>query len=391
MTVFYYTSVAYLDIAIEVIRVLKETVDLHVVIEIAPESMRSNILEVDSLEGLPVIAAPERVLTATSLAAFQSYFTGAAVHFFVQHNRRTFSWETYRECRVLAKHIQQVRPDSIHFDTAKARALGLLPLLYQQYRNRVFITIHDPVPHTGEFNWRNMLVQKGFYPLAAGFLFYSTFSRSLFARHYGRYAGQTTVLGMHRYHFYRNYITSLPTQRDTIVFFGRISPYKGIDILLGAIPLVVQQYPEARFVIAGGGGAGYQLPAELVEACGANLELRLRHIGNEELVKLVAAARFVVCPYRDATQSGVLMTAFACHTGVIASAVGAFPEYIQEGVNGSLYAPNTPVELAAAICRSLASGIYADWTSNLARETANGWKEEADRITGFYHKQLHAQ
>ena len=55
MTVFYYTSVSYLDTAIEIINVMKHAVSLHVVIEIAPESKDTNILNVGSLAGLPTL------------------------------------------------------------------------------------------------------------------------------------------------------------------------------------------------------------------------------------------------------------------------------------------------------------------------------------------------
>ena len=62
MVVFYYTSVAYLDIALEVINAIKKAVELHVVIEIAPESRATNILNVLSLHGLPTLASPDQVL-----------------------------------------------------------------------------------------------------------------------------------------------------------------------------------------------------------------------------------------------------------------------------------------------------------------------------------------
>jgi glycosyltransferase involved in cell wall biosynthesis len=57
-------------------------------------------------------------------------------------------------------------------------------------------------------------------------------------------------------------------------------------------------------------------------------------------VSLIQHAKFLVCPYRDASQSGVLMTAMAIGKPVIATNVGAFPEYIQDGYNGLVAEPN---------------------------------------------------
>lgn len=388
MVVFYYTSVAYLDIALEVIHALKRAVNLHVVIEIAPESRATNILNVGSLDGLPTLATPEQVLDPATLQRFQPYFEGcAAVHFFVQQHPKTFSLAMLRDCRTLAAHLTALRPDVIHFDTAKARALGLLPYLYGRYRNKVCITIHDPTPHSGEFNWRNILVKKGFFPKATGFLFYSAISEKIFQKIYPGYRNKTAVIGMHAYSFYRTYLPIQEPERNQIVFFGRISLYKGVDIFLKAIPLVLERFPEQKFILAGAKSSGYELDTKVIEACKGQVELLLEHIPNDRLVQIVAGAKMVICPYRDATQSGVLMTAFACHTGVIASAVGAFPEFIREGENGRLCAPEDHVALAAAIIETLEKREWESWVNQLASgEKANPWLKETQSILELYKR-----
>lgn len=388
MVVFYYTSVAYLDIALEVINAIKKAVELHVVIEIAPESRATNILNVLSLHGLPTLASPDQVLDKESLSLFQPYFKEAAsVQFFVQKNPKTFSIGMLRDCQTLSRYISSVAPDIIHFDTAKARALGLLPLLHRKFRNKVFITIHDPLPHSGEFNWRNFLVKRGFFPVSAGFIFYSAFSEKIFRQVYPSYHRKTAVIGMHPYSFYRNYLPAPPSPRETILFFGRISQYKGVDIFLKAIPIVLAQFPQQKFVIAGSKSAAYTLDAENIRASGEHLELLLQHISNEQLVQLAAAAKMVVCPYRDATQSGVLMTAFACHTGVIASNVGAFPEFIVSGQNGELCEPDDAEQLAACIINSLRNNTWENWTINLAASTQDdAWLNETTTIVDIYRR-----
>ena len=309
--------------------------------------------------------------------------------FFVQQNRRTFSPQSFRECRTLAGFIRTVNPDVIHFDTAKARALGLLPFLYSRFRNRVIITIHDPLPHSGEFNWRNILVRKGFFPLAARFVFYSDFSENLFRKAFPAYSRKTTAISMHPYSFYRSYRKGSQPERTSILFFGRISPYKGVDILLKAIPKVLEKYPRENFVIAGAKGESYEPDRELVAACGTNLDMRLRHIQNDDLVEMITEAKMVVCPYRDATQSGVLMTAYALNTGVVASNVGAFPEYVKEGENGLMYESGDADALASAIIESLDQGRYESWSSRLSLNgQAGGWQNETARLLKVYKSAL---
>ncbi|MEI2749884.1 MAG: glycosyltransferase [Ferruginibacter sp.] len=67
---------------------------------------------------------------------------------------------------------------------------------------------------------------------------------------------------------------------------------------------------------------------------------------------MIENSKFIVCPYRDATQSGVLMTSYAAGKMVLATNVGSFPEYIQDGVNG-LLAEVTPESIAQKIIEGL--------------------------------------
>ncbi|MFN5422931.1 MAG: glycosyltransferase, partial [bacterium] len=72
-------------------------------------------------------------------------------------------------------------------------------------------------------------------------------------------------------------------------------------------------------------------------------------------------ATFVVCPYRDATQSGVLMTSFAFGKPVLATRVGAFPEYVTDGHNGLLLDPE-PTAFAQGICLALSGDKYKQYS-----------------------------
>ena len=90
-----------------------------------------------------------------------------------------------------------------------------------------------------------------------------------------------------------------------ILFFGRISPYKGIEYLCEAMKKVHESVPEANLTIAGGGKMYFDFSKY------ANLDyikLVNRYIPTEELAHLLHSCDFTVCPYTDATQSGVIMT-----------------------------------------------------------------------------------
>jgi glycosyltransferase involved in cell wall biosynthesis len=120
-----------------------------------------------------------------------------------------------------------------------------------------------------------------------------------------------------------------------VLFFGRISPYKGIEYLIEAIKKLKTEGVTLNTIIAGPGYVYFQ-----TEDLGKfGIKLINRYIKNEELVSLIENTKVVVCPYRDATQSGVVMTAFSFNKPVVASDVGSFSEVIKDGTTGFLVPP----------------------------------------------------
>ncbi len=136
-----------------------------------------------------------------------------------------------------------------------------------------------------------------------------------------------------------------------LLFFGLIKPYKGLDILLKAMPLILREYPDAVLHIAGevyGSTSQYQ---ELIHDLGIanNVVCDFRYIRSEEISPLFNNAQLCILPYKSASQSGVIATAYQHGVPVVASNVGGLGEYVWEGKTGYLVAPNNPPQLAAAI------------------------------------------
>ena len=150
-----------------------------------------------------------------------------------------------------------------------------------------------------------------------------------------------------------------------ILFFGQLSYYKGIDLLLEAIPKVLAHYPDEHFIIAGKSN-GFILDRKLLDQYPQHITFIDNYLSIEQLSHLIHGAKFVVCPYREATQSGVLMTAFAMGKTVLATNMGAFPEYISDGINGMLTNAN-PNSIAKAIGSMLESNHYLDMEKNIVQ------------------------
>jgi glycosyltransferase involved in cell wall biosynthesis len=94
-----------------------------------------------------------------------------------------------------------------------------------------------------------------------------------------------------------------------------------------------------------------------------------------------------VCPYVDATQSGVVMTAYAFDRPVVATRVGGLPEYVHDGQTGLLVAERDPVALAAALVSVLTNASLRDHLGEgirVARTTEFDWSRAARETVGVY-------
>jgi len=143
---------------------------------------------------------------------------------------------------------------------------------------------------------------------------------------------------------------TLPSQPRHVIFFGRLEWYKGIDTLLAAWALLSEGHTGAdqawphRLILAGSVAPGLALPA-----LPAGVELRNRRIPDAEGIELFREAALLVLPYRDATQSALVATAYRFGVPVIVTRTGALPEAVIEGETGWVIPPNDPPALAYAL------------------------------------------
>jgi glycosyltransferase involved in cell wall biosynthesis len=112
----------------------------------------------------------------------------------------------------------------------------------------------------------------------------------------------------------------------TLLFFGRISHYKGLDVLLAAMPQVWASAPQTRLVIAGYG----EIPPSDVLG-DARVTLRNEHVPESVVPGLYNDATAVVLPYRQASQSGVGSLAKAYGRASVVTNEGGLPELVADG------------------------------------------------------------
>lgn len=136
-----------------------------------------------------------------------------------------------------------------------------------------------------------------------------------------------------------------------ILFFGRIWPYKGLDYLIRAEPLITARVPDVRIVIAGYGEDLTCYRRLMVHP--EHFHVYNEYISDDRLIALFSQASIVVLPYIDGSISGVVPIACTFGKPVVASTVGILPEMVEDGVSGLLVPPRDETALANALVRLL--------------------------------------
>jgi glycosyltransferase involved in cell wall biosynthesis len=152
----------------------------------------------------------------------------------------------------------------------------------------------------------------------------------------------------------------------TILFFGIVRKYKGLDVLLRALPKVLSEV-ECNLIIAGEFYEPVSKYEEIVRELGLSSSVRIenRYIPNEDVPALFNQADVLVLPYLSATQSAVAGIAAANGLPIIASRTGGLSEAVQENVTGLLFTPGDVNELADRLVHYFTTSAQQTFIDNL--------------------------
>ena len=174
-----------------------------------------------------------------------------------------------------------------------------------------------------------------------------------------------------------------------LLFFGLIKPHKGLDSLLRAWLRVVEEFPDARLLIAGEAMLSLRSVEGLIRRLRIqeSVTLRAGFVPRGEVQYLMCAADAVVLPYTRTSTSGVVPLAYRFARPVVATSAGALSELVKDGETGFVVAPGAEEPLAEAICRGFrnperlaAMGARArDWF-----EKERGWDQIAQSTAALY-------
>jgi glycosyltransferase involved in cell wall biosynthesis len=160
-----------------------------------------------------------------------------------------------------------------------------------------------------------------------------------------------------------------------VLFFGTLSRYKGIDVLLDAFP-PIQRETGARLVIAGYPFHDFDVALHQHQARRLGVDDCVtwvpEYISSDEVAAWMELASVIVFPYRDIYQSGALQIAQTFGVPIVASAIGAMQDVIEDGQSGLLVPPEDPQALADATIRLLKDSEFARRLGSRAAAEARG-------------------
>lgn len=386
MRIIYYSQGFFSDCDFPLIRELQQRGhDVEYYIPVASYSLKSALLDLGKLY-------PKTGLFPASVyPAFQIYKDEIDLSkVFVVNQTHKQKWHPVNLLLYtkLALRFIQKKPDIIHTTLPPTMMMNLLYLV----KDKLVLTLHDPFTHSGKGDKRTERDRNRAFRNIKKIILLNKNQVDLFLNTYNVPKNNVYLSNLGMYDSITR-VTPIPfnSNQPYILFFGLIAEYKGVEYLMTAMKKIHEHHPDVKLVIAGGGKIYFDIaPFKSLDY----IEIHNHYISVPELSGMLKGCLFSVCPYKDATQSGVIQTAFSLNVPMVVTNVGALPEAVKDGETGLVVPPCNVDALADAMIRliehpdlleSMRNNIENKWKPNMS------WSPIADTYIECYKKNDYEQ
>lgn len=263
----------------------------------------------------------------------------------------------------LVGRVWRMRPGVVHFQWTVLPLLDSLAIALIRLQVPVVLTVHDSTPFNGE---RISVLQNLAFDLplrlAAAVIVHTQAARETLLRR---------GLDASRVHVVAHGPLALQAPADaafaaslgdsdgrcTLVLFGEIKPYKGLDVLIEAMAVLpATTRRDLRVIVAGRPRMDLAPLLQRIQALGlgGSMAVHARRLSEPEMAALFERADGFVFPYRQIDASGVYFLVKGLRKWMVASQVGIFAEDLADGIAGRLVPPKSAPALADALAEALA-------------------------------------
>jgi glycosyltransferase involved in cell wall biosynthesis len=294
--------------------------------------------------------------------------------------------------RFVARGLEGFAPDVVHWQWLPLPLVDRIFLGLQRANTPVVITVHDSNPYNGAVGG----------PMRWGFGSAVRAADAVVV--HTRQAGDRLIAAglpsdrvhrvphglLHPRTAVEPAVRHAPDCRLRLLQFGKIRPYKGIDVLLAALACLSPAERAGVSLRIVGRPYMDMGPLEAFvhrHGLGATVTFQFDYVADEEIAALLAAADAAVFPYREIDASGAAMTAVAHGVPVLASAIGGFRELFVDGREGRLVPPDDPRSLAAVLRAWIGNpGELRRLRAGMRRRRASipDWPQIAERTLAVY-------
>lgn len=298
----------------------------------------------------------------------------------------------------LTRRLRRTRPSVVHFQWSPLPTIDIHAVRAMRAIAPVVLTVHDIKPfNDAPTSALQQVGSKNIWRQFDHLIVHSASSKSSLAAQ-GIAEERVSVIP-------HGVLDTAPTSASpvaqdgtlTILLFGRIKAYKGIDVMIEALGRLADPLRRrCRVLIVGES----MIPVGPLQARAAalgvsdNIEWDLRYVSDSDMANVFSKADIFAFPYREIDTSGVLMSCLPYARPIIASRIGAFATLLEDGVHGRVVAPDDPAALAEAVATLLSdTRLLRSCGENVGRLAGKipSWTQIAERTTALYEHLIRAR
>lgn len=281
---------------------------------------------------------------------------------------------------LILKLIKSLDPDIIHITALNPLLLLLLPFL-RKYP--IITTIHDVKLHFGEWSYIWNISLEMSKKFSDKILVHGKWAMITLSNE-GIPKNKIEILNLGNLINFGNDKSNNLKETNSILFFGRIEDYKGLEYLIKSEPLISKEIDNLKIIIAGEGNFNKYNDIIINKD---NFDIYNTFIPEEKIPFFFHQCKLVVLPYIECTQTGIVPIAYNFKKPVVVSDVGCIPEIVINNHTGIIVPKKDPEALAKAIIKILTNdnlGKKMGYNGYVKMEREMSWDIVAKKLNQIY-------